>query len=293
MQREHWVATPDERALRVIEDGDPKGLPVLVHHGTPSAARLYRPHVEDARARGIRLIAYDRAGYGGSSPARGRAVGDVAGDVASIADALGLERLATWGISGGGPHALACAALLPERIAGAGVLASPAPWGARDLDWFAAMGEDNVVEFTAALEGRAALEPLLAGLAEEMRAADLQGLVDSMRSLVSPVDDAVLTGELGAHFFEVLQAGVAGGVEGWVDDDLAFALPWGFAPGNVRAPVLLWHGAHDRFVPIEHGRWLAERIPGVDARLSDEDGHVTLYERRIPDVHTWLLERLG
>ncbi len=291
MEREHRVATPDGRRLRVIEDGDPSGAPILVHHGTPSAARLYRPHVEDARARGIRLIAYDRPGYGGSAPARGRTVGDVAGDVAAIADALGLERLSTWGISGGGPHALACAALLPDRVVAAGVLASPAPWGAEGLDWFAGMGEDNIVEFTAALEGRAACEPLLVEEAEAMRGADLEGLVESMRSLVSPVDDVVLTGELGAHFFEVLQAGVAGGVEGWVEDDLAFARPWGFAPGDAGVPVLLWHGAHDRFVPIAHGRWLAERIPGVDARLSEEDGHITLYERRIPGVHAWLLER--
>src|SRR3954469_6493893 len=114
------IATEGGRTLHVVEDGDFGGLPVIVHGGTPGGAEpLHRPWVEDARGRGIRLIAYDRPGYGPSTPQPGRSVADAAADVAATADALGLDRFATWGASGGAPHALAMAALLPDRVVAA------------------------------------------------------------------------------------------------------------------------------------------------------------------------------
>src|SRR5919109_1263991 len=157
--REHRIESPDDRVLAAVEGGDPNGPAVVVHNGTPMSRLLYAPHVADAKARGLRLIGYDRPGYGGSTPQPGRVVADAAADVAAIADALGIDRFGTWGISGGGPHALACAALLPDRVVAAASLAGVAPYDAKDLDWLAGMGEANVQEFALTLQGRGKLEP--------------------------------------------------------------------------------------------------------------------------------------
>jgi pimeloyl-ACP methyl ester carboxylesterase len=287
------VTTPDGRTLHVHEGGDLDGFPVLMHHGSPSDGSLYAPHVVDARAQGIRLLGYDRPGYGGSSPAPGRNVAAAVRDVETILDALDIERCASWGISGGGPHVLACAALLPDRIAAAASLAAVAPYDADGLDWTEGMGEGNVAEFDATLAGREALVPFLEAEAAAMRGADAVEMQAVLASLLTPVDAAALTGELAEYFVSSTATALAPGIEGWLEDDFAFLAPWGFDPADVRAPLLLWHGAHDRFVPLAHGRWLADRIPGADVRLSDEDGHLTLEVRRIPEVHRWLLDRAG
>jgi pimeloyl-ACP methyl ester carboxylesterase len=146
------VSTENGRKLRVIEAGQPDGVPISAHHGTPGSRLLYQPWVKDAESRGIRLISYDRPGYGGSTPQPGRTVASAAEDVAAIAKELNLDRLSVWGKSGGGPHALACAALLPDLVVAAAALASLAPYPADDLDWFAGMGQDNIDELNAALD---------------------------------------------------------------------------------------------------------------------------------------------
>jgi len=287
----HTIDPGDGRVLLVEEGGDPDGVPVLVHHGTPGCGGLYRSHVEDAAACGIRLVGFDRAGYGGSTRNPGRSVADVARDVTAIADALGIDRLATWGISGGGPHALACAALLPEWIVAAAALASPAPHDAEGLDWTAGMGEDNVVEFGAALEGEAALRPLLERWAAEYLEAGPARVRQELATLLSAPDAAVLTDELAEHLYDSFAGGLAPGVGGWLDDDLEFVAPWHVDLGSIAVPTLLWQGGEDLFVPPAHAPWLGARIPGVELRLTPEDGHLTLYERRIPEVHAWLLDR--
>src|SRR5690242_3662643 len=137
---EHEISTADGRRLSVVEAGEPEGSPVLVHNGTPNSRLLYEPTVRLAESQGIRMIGYDRPGYGGSDRDPGRTVASCAGDVRTIANALGIERLAVWGISGGGPHAIACAALLPDLVPAVAVLASIAPWGAEGLDYFEGMG---------------------------------------------------------------------------------------------------------------------------------------------------------
>jgi len=283
------VTTPDGRTLRVHEAGAADGPLVLVHQGTPMSGLLFEPHAIDAARRGVRLVAYDRPGYGGSTPAPGRSVADSVEDVRAIADALGAERLVVGGISGGGPHALACAALLPDRVAAVASLASVAPIDAEGLDWLAGMGELNLDEFAAARQGRAALEAYLEPQARATVTAE--GLLEGLRSLLSDVDAAVLTGDLGDYLAASMREATQQGVAGWRDDDLAFDKPWGFSVEDIRVPVLLWHGEHDRFVPLTHGQWLAARIPDADARLSAEDGHLTLMQRRVPEVHEWLLER--
>jgi pimeloyl-ACP methyl ester carboxylesterase len=292
MATETDVRTNDGRTLRVRTAGEPSGLPVLLHHGTPGNGSHFGPTVDDARAQGIRLIAYDRPGYGDSTAFPGRTVADCAQDVEAIVDALGYERLAVWGISGGGPHALACGALLGERVAAVASLASVAPRDAAGLEWTAGMGADNIAEFEATRRGREALEPYLDSQRSQILAGDAEQLREVLQTLLTPVDAAALTGEFAEFLDASAREGLRDGVEGWLEDDLAFFENWAFDVGEVRVPVLLWHGEHDLFVPIAHGRWLAERLPNVDARLSDEDGHLTLGTRRLPEVHAWLAARL-
>ena len=290
---EQLVMTSAGRELRVVEAGDPGGAPVVVQHGTPGSSSLFRAWVEDAEYRGIRLIGYDRPGYGGSTRDPGRSVADAAADVASIADALEIARLGVWGGSGGGPHALACAALLPARVGAVATLAAVAPYPAEGLDWLAGMGDDNVTEFGRALEGPRALEPHLEQLAEGLRSADPQAIADELRSLLTPVDAAVVTGEVARYIHSAMHEGLARGVHGWLDDDIAFTKPWGFELEQISVPALVWQGLHDRFVPPGHGEWLASHVPGAEARLSPDDGHLTLGARRVPEVHAWLVEHLS
>jgi pimeloyl-ACP methyl ester carboxylesterase len=285
------VETSGGRTVRVREAGDPAGVPVLVLNGTPSSSLLYEPHVRDAEARGIRLISYDRPGYSGSTRHRGRTVADCAEDVAAVCDALSVERFCVWGISGGGPHALAIAALLPDRVAAAASLAPVAPFDAEGLDWYEGMGEQNIEEFGAIFEGEEAHLEVLERGRMELLSASPEALVEVWRSLLGPSDQEVLGGRIAAFLLDNVRIGIEDGLDGWFDDDVAFSRPWGFSLASIRVPVLHWQGEQDRFVPFGHGVWLSEHIPGADSRLTPEDGHLTLYEHRVPDVHAWLLER--
>ena len=259
------VETADGRSLEVHEAGDPDGLPVVVHHGTPGSGTLYdrwahaRHPSDRLRPRRLRRL-YTRPG---------RAISDVVPDIEAIADALELERFATWGISGGGPHALACAALCDERLIAAASLAGVAPWGAEGLDWLAGMGEDNVKEFDLVLAGEEALRPL--GRArprrEPRRERGSAGRACSSRCS-APSTARRSPARWPTWIHENLTHGLGTSADGWIDDDLAFARPWGFDVGDIDRPTLIVHGADDRFVPLAHGEWLAAHIPGVGGRGS-------------------------
>ena len=266
----------------IYESGE--GFPVVYHHGTPSIGAVYPRWSTE----GVRLIGFDRSGYADAPRRRGRSVADVVDEVVELVDSLGIDRFATWGISGGGPHALACAALLPDRVVAAASLGSPAPFDAEGLDWFAGQGESNVVEHRAAAQGETAVRPLLEQMHAAMNAAGDEAMQDELGSLLTGVDAEAFTGELARFLHDGLVS--TGGVDGWLDDDLAFVKPWGFDLGAVSVPVLVVHGEQDAFVPPAHGRWLAERIPGAETRITAEDGHLTLYERAVPAVHAWLLQ---
>jgi pimeloyl-ACP methyl ester carboxylesterase len=283
------VTTPDGRTLEVHEDGDPQGLPVLVHHGTPMSGLQYRAHAELASEQGIRLLGYDRPGYGGSTRAPGRRVAACVADVHAIADALDLDRFASWGISGGGPHVLACAALCDARLTAVASLASVAPYEAEGLDWLDGMGEANHVEFGLTLEGEDALRPYAEEHAQH-HTGTVEEMVEALSTLLGEADRTVLTGALAAYFLESDRHAFENGVDGWIDDDLAFAAPWGFDVAAVTRPVLILHGEDDSFVPVSHGHWLAARIRGAETRIDPADGHLTLLERRLPEVHEWLLQ---
>ena len=285
------VLTPDGRTLAVEESGDPAGQPVLVHMGTPSSRHLYGPNVRDAAARGLRLISYDRPGYGGSSPQPGRTVADCAGDVRTICTELGIDRLVMWGHSGGGPHVLACAALLPDIVAAAASLASVAPYDAEGLDYFAGMGQGNVDGIRLALTDEAAARAETDQDREAVLATSPDDMAKEMESLLTPTDAALMRGELAAYLVSSWQDGLAPGSEGWWEDNCTDR-PWGFDLADITVPVLLLHGRQDLMVPFGHGEWLAEHIPGVEARLLDDDGHLTMLQNRIPEVHAWLAERL-
>ena len=286
------VTLPDGRTLHVYDEGDPNGVVVVVHHGTPACGRLHPHDIEDARGRGIRLIGFDRAGYGGSSANLGRSFGDVAADVADLLDILGADRFATWGHSGGGPHALACAALLPERCVAAATLACVAPYDADGLDFLAGMGELNVQEFQLLLErSPEELEAAIVQSQEQFFSAGPDGLREAMLTVLSPLDQEVMTDEFAEWGFRIMSEGAATRIEGWRDDDFAVVGPWGFEVSEIRVPVLLLHGTEDLMAPVSHGRWLAARIPGVEAEISETEGHLTLLAQRVPDVHEWLVER--
>ena len=294
MTRDFEVTTPDGRTLTCQEGGAPDGFPMIVHWGTPSGRMLFDDHVRDAEADGIRLVSFDRPGYGGSSPLPGRTVADMAQETALVADAIGAQRFATWGISGGGPHALACAALLPTRVTAAASLAAVAPWDAEGLDFLAGMGEDNVEEFGAAFKGPEKLEPMLEKWRSEMLGSESDNALEGMESLLSEPDVKVATSpDVGRFLTATSKACLERSAEGWLEDDLAFVQPWGFEFDRIRVPVLLLQGVQDLMVPPDHGRWLADHIPNVEARISEEHGHLTLLTTGVEEAHAWLLEKSG
>ena len=285
------VALRDGRTLHVYDLGDPDGKVVVEHHGTPGSGLMYPPDAELARERGLRVVRYDRAGYGGSTPNPGRSVVDVVADIEDVLDALAVERYVSLGGSGGCPHSLACGAR-SERCLAAALIAAPTPYPADGLDWLAGMGEQNVDEFNAAFEGPEKLEPFIEHEAAEMRAATPEQMKDVMASVLPPVDAAVLTGDRAEHWKRSSDRSVAQGVAGWRDDDLAFVRPWGFELSEIRVPTLLWQGVQDLMVPVAHGRWLAERIPGVEAHISDADGHLSIAVGRLGEIYDWLAARV-
>ena len=288
---ERDVELRDGRTLHIYDEGDPDGFVVFEHHGTPGSGISFPPDLELARERGLRVIAYDRAGYGGSTAKPGRSVADIAQDAEDVLDALGVDRFASLGGSGGAPHSLALAALLPDRCVAAAAVACPTPWDAEGIDQLAGMGEQNVEEFTAAEAGVDQLQAFLEPMAQELRDASPDDLREVLVTLLPPVDREVLTGERAAHAGRNFDRAVEHGIEGWRDDDLAFVKPWGFELDDIRVPVLLWQGVQDKMVPVEHGRWLAERIPGVEAHISEPDGHLSIVVGRLGEIYDWLKAR--
>jgi pimeloyl-ACP methyl ester carboxylesterase len=270
------VRLPDGRTLHVYDTGG-DAFPVVWLHGTPNLGPPPRPLTDAARRLGLRWLGYDRPGYGGSMPQRGRTIAAAASDVAAIADTLGVPRLAVFGHSGGAPHALACAALLPDRVTAAVAMSGLAPYGADGLEWFAGMAPAGVASLTAATRGRAAMEAYEAEAPEE---PDIG---------FTPGDWEALSDDW-AWMLEVVQGAQQAGGPGAVDDHLAAVAPWGFDPADAAVPVLVVHGEADRMVPPQHGRWLAPRIPGAQLWLRPGDGHITVL-RSADAALEWLAQR--
>ena len=271
------VDAPGGRTLQVWASGPDEGDVVIGHHGTPSSGLPFAPSVREAAERGLRLVTYSRPGYASSTRDEGRSVADCAADVAAIADALGADTFMTFGGSGGGPHALACAALLPGRVSSAASIAGVVPWGAEGIDFLDGMGRDNHVEFGAAVAGPDALRSWMdEHAADTAEVTSAEHLLKAFGDLVSDVDRDALSGEFAEHMLANERLALAGGYWGWFDDDLAFTLDWGFDPAGITAPVSIWQGRQDRFVPYTHGEWLAAHVSGARAHLFAEHGHLSL-----------------
>jgi pimeloyl-ACP methyl ester carboxylesterase len=278
------LETSDGRSLELAVAGPADGLPLVLHHGTPGAAVIFDRMADTAARHGLRTIVYARPGYARSTPHPGRSVADAAADVAVVLDALGADEFVTVGWSGGGPHALAAAALLPDRCRGAATIAGVAPFGATGLDWLAGMGAENVTEFGAAVAGEPALSAYLEKEAAVLAAIRPEDVAAALGDLVSDVDKAALTGDFAAYLAGSFRAAVSTGFAGWRDDDLAFVADWGFGLDGFAAPVSIWQGDQDRMVPFDHGRWLAGHVPGARVRLLPGEGHLSLGVTRFDAV---------
>ncbi|HVD12844.1 MAG TPA: alpha/beta hydrolase [Actinomycetota bacterium] len=266
----------DGRSLDVEVSGPAGGTPLLFLHGTPSGGQQYPPFAEAAAARGLRLVCYSRPGYGHSSRQPGRDVAACAPDIAAIVDRLGADRFYVTGASGGGPHTLACAALLPDRVLACATVASAAPFDAEGLDFLDGMGRENHEEFGAAVAGPAELRDYLERQVPELAEITGEQAAAALGDLVSPIDAATLTGEYAEYLAASIRGAIANGIWGWLDDDLAFVKPWGFELADIGVPVFIWQGGQDRMVPFSHGEWLAAHVPGAKARLLAEHGHLSI-----------------
>lgn len=284
-----FVRADDGRQLAVRVRGNPAGHPVFSLHGTPGSREGPHPKGGQLHGMGVQLISYDRPGYGKSDRQVSRLVADVAADVRAIADYLDIQRFAVLGRSGGGPHALACAALLPERVTRACALVSLAPPDAEGLDWFDGMADSNVAEYKSAASDPDLLAANLIATAAQIRADPASHLTAILGPEMPEADrrvvaDVGLRAKLARNFAEALRDSA----DGWIDDALALASPWHFDVSAITVPVLLWHGAKDVFSPVSHSRWLAEHIPDALLTVLAGKAHFGALEV-VPDVLSWLI----
>lgn len=286
------IPLPDGRVLDVQVSGPASGVALIFHHGTPGSARPIGLIERAVHERGLRLVTFSRAGYGGSSRRPGRSVADVVDDVESVLAFLDTRRCVVAGWSGGGPHALATAARLRSRVAGVLVIAGVAPYDAEGLDWLAGAGELNVEEYGLAAQGESALRPFVDTAAPELARVAAADIGAEMSSLLPAVDLAVLTDEFGEDMAAQLRESVRVSADGWLDDDLAFVAPWGFDVSEIAVPSFVWQGSADLMVPFAHGHWLAAHVPGVSAHLEPEAGHLSIVAHRIDQMLDELIATL-
>ncbi|MDX6263486.1 MAG: hypothetical protein QOH84_5174 [Kribbellaceae bacterium] len=266
----------DGRTLHVYDTG--RGdLPVFWNHGTPNLGAPPEPLFAASERLGVRWISFDRPGYGGSTVAPGRTMASVAGDVSQVADALGIDRFAVVGYSGGGSYALGTAAVLRERVRAAVTLAAIAPYGVDGLDWFDGMVPSGVASLRAALGGR-----------EVKEAWEASGV--EYDPGFTPADHAMFEGPWG-WLGKVAGGGLDAGPYGLIDDDVSYVTPWGCDPATIVAPTLLLHGEKDGIIPNSHGRWLAAHCPTAELRSYPAASHFTVVEHAESGLE-WLRDLL-
>ncbi len=289
-RHEQFAAAADGRTLCFADWGDPDGFPVFTLHGTPGGRLNRHPDESKYAEAGARIITYDRPGYGGSDRDPGRVAVDCVADVAAIADALAIETFSVVGGSGGGPHALAVAARLPDRVVRARCDVGCAPYPADGLDWLAGMDPKNVAEFGRALEGEESLLPYVVKQLAEMAAnvaEDPSKILDGFE--LSEADRAVLQrSELAQVIREATEDLARGGPWGWVDDDLVFVKPWGFDIGEIRVQVEVRYGLTDVLVPAAHGEWLAAHVPNATVVTEAGKGHLSDLDK-VVETTRWLV----
>jgi pimeloyl-ACP methyl ester carboxylesterase len=284
------VRVADGRDIEFLTAGPEDGRPLVVHEGTPVGLVVNSRLGAAAAERGLRIVQVARPGYVQSTARPGRLVADIASDVAAVLDDIGSDTFVSIGFSGGGPHSIACAALLPGQCLAAASVAGVGPYGVDGLDFLAGMGPENVEEFSLAVQGEEALTPFLEKEAVVLRGITGEQIVGALAGLISEADAAVLTGEFADSLAAGLRSAVSNGIAGWRDDDLAFAADWGFWPDTHSAPIAIWQGDQDNMVPFAHGRWLAAHIPGARVHLEPRAGHLTMTVTAIDRILDELLD---
>lgn len=285
--RTHVMETP--RGEVVVEDTGPRdGFAVVVHPGTPGSRLLFEAGAEVAARFGLRLVSFDRPGYGSRAAAPGRTVADSAMETGVVADRLGLGRFAVWGFSGGGPYALACAAVMPERTVAACVFASPAPYAPEEFDyaegWSREAREELERYFSDPVTARENWRRDAVSMLETC--SDPQGWLARWGDRAER--DEAHSREVAEYLAADVRESLGNGDQGWWDDWVALIEPWGFDLTGIRVPVRLWHGTRDRNMPAVHGRRLARLVPGIEACFPDED-HTTIEDDHRHEAYEWLV----
>lgn len=281
---ERTLRTRDGRSLDVYVAGPEDATPLVFHAGTPGSGLPFGALVDALAERGLRYVSWSRPGYGSSTRHQSRTVADVARDAVDVLDDLGAGDCYVLGWSGGGPHALAMAALLPSRVRATATIGGVAPFPADGLDWLAGMGVENVAEFGASLKGPDALAGFLGEAWPIMRTIGAESVAKELGDLIDDVDRASLTGDFAESVAANFREGLRESFWGWLDDDLAFVRPWGFELGSIAGPVHIWQGGHDRMVPFAHGEWLAAHCGNACPHLLPQHGHLSLAVSSLPMI---------
>jgi pimeloyl-ACP methyl ester carboxylesterase len=286
------LALPDGRTLAYAEWGDPDGAPIFVLHGTPGCRLNRHPDNVKIAATGARVITYDRPGYGASDRHRGRIVNDCVADVSALADSLGIGSFAATGGSGGGPHCLAVAAALHDRVTRAACIVGVAPYAALGDEWLEGMDPENIKEFGWALEGESRLEPELTRESAAMLARMAEDPATVLGDFDLPDADREILSrpEIAQVMTESLTECVRNGIWGWADDDIAFTVPWGFDPSTITVPTAVWWGSKDVLVPPKHGEWIARTVPDALPRIDTSGGHQADPDTHIQVLYRWLVD---
>ena len=274
----------DGRTLEIYTTDVVGPKSVVFHHGTPSCAKTWESWIGELESEGISAIAYSRAGYSTSSRKAGRTVLDVNDDLEQVYQQLGIEEVVAVGWSGGGPHALASA--FDSRCRGIVVIAGVGEYGVPDLDFLAGMGEGNEIEFGAALAGEEVFTQWMEENAPEFAQATVEDFRKPGNSLISAPDLAVLQSDYAYEMVAANTQAFVHGYYGWMDDDFAFILPWGFSVHDVNVPVHIWQGDHDLMVPAAHAAWLHKHLPISELHAAPGEGHLSIVtSHRVPITH--------
>jgi pimeloyl-ACP methyl ester carboxylesterase len=284
------IATPDGRSLDVYLAGPADGDMLVFHSGTPSVPLPYPPMIDLMTEHGLRYVGFSRPGYGSSTRRPGRSVADVVDDTTTVLDHLGADRTFVIGWSGGGPHALACAALLPDRVRAAATIAGVAPYPAEGLDYLDGMGAENIEEFQAALDGPDRLIEFKERNWPIFRTVTADQVATSFGDLIDHVDAGSLTGDFAEFVAACFREALRESYWGWFDDDMAFVKPWGFEVESILVPVHVWQGGHDRMVPFAHGQWCASHIPTAIPHVDPENGHLRIVVQEMGTILDELIE---
>jgi pimeloyl-ACP methyl ester carboxylesterase len=281
------VKTPDGRDLLVESAGDPMGRTLLFFNGTPTSRKLFPEMVAEANARGAHLICYNRPGYGGSTPKPGRTVADSVNDVIAVTNYFGIERMAVWGISGGGPHTIAAATLLPDLVCAAATFASLAPFASSNFDYFKGMPEKKQKERTLYFSDPVEFQRHLHRSREDIMNST-EEILDRKLRVMPP--KARVSKAFYAFSYETMRVAVQEGIEGYWEDYQAFFSEWDFDFLANTTPIQIWHGRRDLDVPYQHSEWLARAIPKSELHLTEDDGHFSILENHRVEVMEWLLD---